>query len=271
MVSAMSALERMIGNYDRTMVRPDYRRYFEDSGYYNFGDWSSGATTQREACEALVDRLAGAVDGEPARLLDVACGPGGTTRRLTERFPASHVTGINVSAAQIEAARERAPRADFHCMNATRLEFSEAHFDAVFCVEAAFHFDTRDRFLSEALRVLRPGGALVLTDMLFRRGYRPLAEYGQIPRANLLPSLDEFRARLAAAGFTDVDVADATDPCLGGFRRHVAGWPRAERRAGRMSLGKSLCASGIAWLMASYLGAVGKAYLIATARKPVVL
>jgi ubiquinone/menaquinone biosynthesis C-methylase UbiE len=45
-------------------------------------------------------------------------------------------------------------------MDAARLAFADAQFDAVICVEAAFHFDTRAAFLREALRVLKPAGAL---------------------------------------------------------------------------------------------------------------
>lgn len=258
----------MIRNYDRTMVNRDYRTYFEDSGFYNFGLWGRETRSQREACEALLARLCALAPASPRRVLDVACGPGGTTRCLTERYPDGEVVGINVSERQLAAARERAPRATFERMNATRLEFPDAHFDAVFCVEAAFHFDTRDRFLAEAFRVTRPGGALVLTDMLFRGFYRPLAEYGQIPRANLLRTPTALRDRIESAGYADVRVEDVTTASLSGFRKHVVAWPARERRSGRMGFGKSVCAAVIARFMAAYLGAVSKAYLIGSARKP---
>ncbi|MFZ0569058.1 MAG: methyltransferase type 11, partial [Rhodomicrobium sp.] len=53
----MTAQERMIRMYDRALVSKDYRHYFEDSGFYNFGYWETNATTQREASEALIDEL----------------------------------------------------------------------------------------------------------------------------------------------------------------------------------------------------------------------
>src|SRR5262249_23353750 len=76
------------------------------------------------------------------------------------------ITGINISDAQIADARARAPSCTFQVMNATELDFPDNHFDAVICIEAACHFDTRDKFLKEAHRVLKPGGSLALSDQL---------------------------------------------------------------------------------------------------------
>jgi len=266
----MTAQDRMIRTYDRTMVSRDYQQYFEDSGFYNFGYWNSHAKSQREASEALVDHLIDKIPNKEGRILDVACGPGGTTKRLLRSYAQDMITGINVSQAQIAEARKRAPGCTFHVMDATRLDFPEAQFDAVICVEAAFHFNTRDTFLRESLRVLKPGGSLVLSDMLLCKFFRPFAELAKIPRANLVASIAEFRSHLAAAGFEAIDVRDATQACLGGFRRHVARWPASERRGGRMGIGKSLVASLVGWAMATYLGIVCRTYLLASARKPVI-
>ncbi len=154
----MTAQHRAIRLYDRALTSDNYRRYFGDSGFYNFGFWDSCPQSQHEACEALVDLMLDRVPNKGGRILDVACGPGATTKRLLRHFPAERVTGINISEAQLAAARERVPGASFVFMDATRLGFADEQFDAVICVEAAFHFKTRDRFIQEAMRVLKPGG-----------------------------------------------------------------------------------------------------------------
>lgn len=264
----MTARDRMIRVYDRALTSADYRQYFEDSGFYNFGFWQSRPKSQREACEALVDHLLDRIKNKGGRILDVACGPGATTKRLLRRFPAEMVTGINISEAQLAAARERVPGSSFLLMDAAQLAFADEQFDAVICVEAAFHFNTRERFLQEAMRVLKPGGTLVLTDMMFRGFMRPVGDFGQVPPANFVRTIDEYRDRWAACGLENISVDDGTRACLGGFRSHLAGWPVNEWRRGRMSLGRSLLLTPISASVAAYFWVVCRSYLIASAQKP---
>jgi ubiquinone/menaquinone biosynthesis C-methylase UbiE len=252
--------------FDRMMRGSNQRRYYGDSGYFNFGYWGAGAKSQREASEALVDQMAARIGARTGRILDVACGLGGSTKRLAQTYAPEMITGINISDAQIADARALAPGCTFQVMDAAELDFPDNHFDAVICIEGACHFDTRDEFLKEAHRVLTPGGSLAMADMLFPLTI--LSEFGQVPRANLLPSIAEYGARLAAAGFVSIEVTDATEDCLGGFRANLARWAGAERRAGRMTLSRSIAAGAICKLLAAFFGSSCKAYLLVSARKP---
>jgi ubiquinone/menaquinone biosynthesis C-methylase UbiE len=262
----MSSQVRLVRSYNRTIASDLLRRYYEDSGFLNWGYWDTESKSQREASEALVDKLLDKIPDKGGRILDVACGLGASTRRLMRTYPPHMITGVNFSEVQIAEARKRAAGCTFRCMDAARLDFPDSWFDAVICVEAAFHFDTRDAFLREALRVLRPGGSLVLSDVLFRSSVASVL--ARIPRANHVASIAGYIGRLAAAGFEQIDVQDVTKACLSGFYRNILRWPTQERISGRMEFAESIVASLLCQIIAGYVRSVSKTALLASARKP---
>lgn len=108
-----------------------------------------------------------------ATMLDVGCGMG----RLYEsvRNHGLSYTGIDISERQLSEARRLHPEADFIQGSMLQLPFAAASFDAVFSVAALHHLLTkeeRQKALSEAVRVLKPGGKLVITVMgLWQKKY----------------------------------------------------------------------------------------------------
>ena len=264
----MSAQQKMVKAYDRLMRNGRQRRYYGNSDFYNFGYWGAQAKNQREASEALVDTLLERLPGRTGKILDVACGLGASTRRLLDSYPPESVTAINISAAQVSRARENAPGATVLQMDAAKLDFPDSSFDAVLCVEAAFHFYTREAFLREAFRVLKPGGSVVLSDILFRSFTTPVSESLGVPKANLIADIDGYGAQLRSIGFQDVRIDDATQDCLGGFRRSLVAWPAAEQRAGRLKFRDAFGTALVCRAISAWFGAAVKAYLLVSARKP---
>ena len=100
------------------------------------------------------------------RVLDVGCGFGGVLEALAAGCPGLHRAGLNIDPRQLAICAGLSPRPWLVAGDAGALPFVAGGFDLLICLEAAFHFASRARFLAEAARVLRPGGALVLADIL---------------------------------------------------------------------------------------------------------
>lgn len=189
------------------------KEYYAGSGFLNAGYWASNPPNQVKACEALIDHLIGFMPSVQGNILDVACGNGATTRSLQRYYPADQITGINISEFQLAQARVNAPGSTFYLMDAVDLQFEDASFDAIICVEAAFHFRTRRDFLAEALRVLKPNGYLLLADLIYwtedsAESFSP--DNFIVPDSNMVRDLDAYRTMFADVGYTNVTLEDAT-------------------------------------------------------------
>ncbi|MCK9248505.1 MAG: methyltransferase domain-containing protein [Solirubrobacteraceae bacterium] len=120
----------------------------------------TGRTTGHEE-RRLLDRLA-LRDGDT--VLDVACGPGNTTRRLHDAVGDGLVVGLDYSPTMLaRAVRDTTSdavayvRADAH-----RLPFADGSFDAVACYGALYLVERPADVIAQMARVLRPGGRLAI-------------------------------------------------------------------------------------------------------------
>ena len=97
------------------------------------------------------------------RVLDVACGTGTLAREVAARVrPGGHVAGIDPGAGMIAVARELAPDVDWHTGVAEKIPFPDDSFDAVVSQFGLMFFSDPDQALREMVRVLKPGGPLVI-------------------------------------------------------------------------------------------------------------
>src|SRR5258708_9300351 len=146
-----------------------YREFWGE--HVHHGLWTTGRETPEQATHNLI-----AVVAEQARLkpgdtvCDVGCGYGGTARVLSGEFGA-RVTALTISHAQ----HAYACAIDLEAENPTYLlrdwmenGLEADSFDAVLAIESSEHMPDLATFFSEAHRVLRPGGRLVVCAWLTR-------------------------------------------------------------------------------------------------------
>jgi cyclopropane fatty-acyl-phospholipid synthase-like methyltransferase len=142
-------------------------------GYWE--DPDGGHRSTADAQQALEDRvfaLAGL--GDRRHIVDVGCGLGATVARMDGLLSDAQLLGVNVDPKQIDRCRTLRVSGRNHVSwvraDATHLPLAESRVDRIVCIEAAPHFRSRRWFLSEAARVLRPGGILVGTDLFVLPG-----------------------------------------------------------------------------------------------------
>ncbi len=139
----------------KRIVREGYDRIGEA-----YAAWALGGTSRQRLrhVQSLVHRLP-----PGAAVLDLGCGPGvPTTLELARHFA---VTGVDISARQLELARVNVPSATFVQADLASVEFPPASFDAVTAFYSIIHVPRREHagLLATIERWLRPGGLLVAT------------------------------------------------------------------------------------------------------------
>ncbi|MGD6742211.1 class I SAM-dependent methyltransferase [Streptomyces sp. BH106] len=110
--------------------------------------------------EAAADGVLELVPPGAHTLLDLACGTGLVTRRLTR--PALRPIGVDRAAGMLRAAAPRLSGAAFQA-DVRQLPFATGTFDAVTAVWLLHLLDDAAPVVAEAARVLRPGGVFVTT------------------------------------------------------------------------------------------------------------
>jgi ubiquinone/menaquinone biosynthesis C-methylase UbiE len=166
------------------------------------------------ANDALAER---ARIGNGTRVADFCAGLGGPARYLAHRYGAD-VTGIELTPARVNGAQELTRRVGLQDRvrviegNVMQVPLEANSIDAVVSQEALLHVPDKRRALSEAFRILKPGGRIAFTDWV---AHRPLPAADkelmwQGMAVTELYTLPVYADLIREAGFVVTSVEDLT-------------------------------------------------------------
>jgi ubiquinone/menaquinone biosynthesis C-methylase UbiE len=161
-----------------------------------------------------------------AAVLDVGCGGGRTIAKLAARASEGRVYGVDHSAESVAMSRKTNARAierghvDIRQATVSRLPFSDNTFDLATAIETHFYWPSLGADLREILRVLKPGGMLVIVAEVYKGGkndeqvqkFAELMKKSDTHYENL--SVAEHRELFVTAGYSAVQV----------FEEYERGW-----------------------------------------------
>jgi demethylmenaquinone methyltransferase/2-methoxy-6-polyprenyl-1,4-benzoquinol methylase len=121
-------------------------------------------------------------DAQPINILDIATGTGDLAINLT-RTNASQIIGLDISEGMLDVGRQKILKKELHetidmvVGDSENLPFDDNAFDAITVAFGVRNFENLEIGLAEILRVLKPGGIVVVletsvpTKFPFKQGY----------------------------------------------------------------------------------------------------
>jgi len=179
-------------------VHPNAVKVFERQWLVNLILWSNYRRLRDAALAELADNLSG-------KTLQVACVYGDLTCHLSEKVAAAggSLDVIDVLPVQLQNLRRKLPQGapvQLLAMDSTRVDAPDAQYDRalVFFLLHEQPLSYRKRTLSELLRVVKPGGKIVIVDYALPSWWQPLRYLWRPLLACLEPfALDLWRQEIA--------------------------------------------------------------------------
>jgi len=183
----------------------------ENSEFMNFGYWDETTTSLPEAnrnlCDFIISKTTFGSDTKS--ILDVGCGYGDQDLYLYPKIK-TKITCFDINPKQINSLEEiikkdpeLAGQLTTQTGDAVQMPFETASFDMVWSFESAFHYNTRVDFFEEASRVLRPGGRLLIADIVLNKKCPRIFSYIPQKICQSFFSVCDENARTGCAEWTE--------------------------------------------------------------------
>lgn len=176
--------EQIIAYYEKRESRLGYSVFLHGRKHFGYYPVGREHISMKFAQRLMEDRMGIALDlPQGSLVLDAGCGEGHTAMRLAERF-GLRVEGLDLlnfnvaRGRQLVQCRGSASRVRLQVGDYTSLPFGDETFDGIYTIEALVHAPEPQSALKEFLRVLKPGGKLVL----FEYSMPPQRDLGKAER-----------------------------------------------------------------------------------------
>ncbi len=179
------------------------------------------------------------ITGNPARVIDVAGGTGDIAFRISKKFPSVKIDVVDINQEMLDVGKERAVNLNlfsnlaFTCCDGENLAFADNSFDYFTIAFGIRNFTNIEKGLSEAFRVLRPGGKFIclefskVNDYFLQKIYdvysfKLIPKIGEVvlnDRASYqylvesirkFPSQEDFKKMIEKAGFKNSSYENLT-------------------------------------------------------------
>ena len=147
------------------------RQYWDDLAS-SFDDEPDHGLRDSLVLEAWTELLKTWIPAANATILDIGCGTGSLSVILARL--GHTVTGIDLSPSMISLARTKAAayglEIEFHIMDASHAQFAEHQFDVILCRHLLWALSEPEQVLQRWIKLLKPGGRLILIEGYWRTG-----------------------------------------------------------------------------------------------------
>jgi SAM-dependent methyltransferase len=148
-------------------------------------------------------------------ILDIGCGGGGTIRKLARMATEGKVYGIDYSQESVKISQKRngklieAGRVKVQHGSVSSMPFMDGMFDLVTAVETHYFWPDLVNDMKEVLRVLKPGGTLIVMGGEYKGGKYDERNAQWVELGDMAyHSVDELRELLLAAGYAQANVLE---------------------------------------------------------------
>ncbi|GAA5630577.1 hypothetical protein Acal02_01185 [Acinetobacter calcoaceticus] len=225
-------IEKVIGH----KYAIDAQHLGDDSAlaWSNLGYWQGQHHNYPLACQSLADQIATSLQLKSKdRVLDLGCGQGASLLHWRQHYQIQQLSAVELQPQCVKHIQEYLPEIQIHCenfLNLKALQFLNS-FDAVLCIDAAYHSDLNS-FLNSVSPVLNSKGRIAFHTLMWSENWQNCTYLQKQKYHYLLKSADvnwqhlmgqqQLEQTLEQYGFDAIEIQDFSEPVLNGFAEYIA-------------------------------------------------